>query len=81
MAVDLSFYESYLVEEIRDEARAEARAESRAQDILRLLERRGVTVPDSVRERVTGCEDPEAMVVWFDRAITATHAEEIFGEQ
>ncbi|OII64484.1 MULTISPECIES: hypothetical protein [unclassified Streptomyces] len=72
VAVDLSFYHSYLSDGIR--------AESRAEDILLILEERGLAVSDSVRERVSACEDPAIMRSWLLRALTATTAEEIFGD-
>ncbi len=76
VAVDLSFCKSYLVEEIRDEARTE----SRVQDILLVLETRGLDVPDEVRERVIGCDDPGLLRRWLTRAVTAPSAGEIFTE-
>ncbi|MDT0403348.1 MULTISPECIES: hypothetical protein [Streptomyces] len=85
MAVDLSFYKSYLVEEIRDEARAEARAEALvaalAENVLTVLEERGIDVSEDARERITGCTDPEALSRWLRRAVTAPVAEEIFDDQ
>ncbi|MFE9737535.1 hypothetical protein [Streptomyces sp. NPDC006477] len=88
VAVDLSFYKSYLAEEIRDEARVEGRAEGRAQGlaqgsadaILLVLEQRGLDVPDDVRARVTGCDDPETLRAWLTRAVTVASAEEIFAD-
>ncbi len=74
VAVDLSFYKSYLVEEIREEARAEGRAE----DVLLVLEQRGLEVSEEVRGRVTGCADPDVLRLWLARAVTASKAEEIF---
>ncbi|MFC5954167.1 hypothetical protein ACFP51_06590 [Streptomyces pratens] len=91
VAVDLSFYKSYLVEEIREEARTEARTAAlaeglaegvtrrAAEDILLVLERRGLGVSDDVRSRITGCTDPDVLRQWLDRAVTASRAEEIFG--
>ncbi|WP_282702861.1 hypothetical protein [Streptomyces sp. CC219B] len=93
VAVDLSFYKSWLSEEIREEGRekglAEGRAEGRvqglaqgkAEDILLLLERRGIDVPDADRERVTSCDDLETLGRWFDRAITAASADEVFADE
>lgn len=72
VAVDLSFYTSPLSDGIR--------AESRAEDILFILEKRGITIPDGVRQRVNDCEDPEIMRSWLARALTAATAEEIFGD-
>ncbi|MET8220720.1 hypothetical protein ACFYRD_22690, partial [Streptomyces hirsutus] len=77
VAVDLSFYKSYISEEIRDEGRAEGRAE----DILLVLEQRGLDVSDDVRSRITDCTDPELLRLWLMHAVTAPKAEEIFGDQ
>jgi hypothetical protein len=74
VAVDLSFYKSPISEELRDEGRAE----SRAQDILFILGRRGVDVPDAVRERITSCDDSEVLLRWLDRALTVSSVEDIF---
>jgi hypothetical protein len=75
--VDLSFYKSWLSEEIRDEGRAQGRAE----DILVVLETRGIDVPDEIRERVTACDDDELLRRWLVRAATAASAEEIFSDE
>lgn len=77
MAVDLSFYKSYISEEIRDEGRAQSRAE----DLLLVLEERGLDVSDDVRRRITECREPETLRRWLSRAVTAPKAEEIFEEE
>ncbi|MEU0332424.1 hypothetical protein [Streptomyces sp. NPDC006193] len=77
MAVDLSFYKSPLSEELR----AEGRAEGRAEDILFVLERRGVHVPDAARTRITSCDDLDILRRWLDRALTAHTAEDLFAEE
>ncbi|OLZ62054.1 hypothetical protein AV521_43050 [Streptomyces sp. IMTB 2501] len=53
---------------------------SRAEDVLRILDRNGVEVPDETRERVMSCHDLDLLGVWFDRAIKATTASEVFTE-
>ncbi|MFJ9716740.1 hypothetical protein ACIRPQ_12455 [Streptomyces sp. NPDC101213] len=73
VAVDLSFYTSYISEEIR--------AQSRAEDILVILEQRGLDVSEDVRGRVMDCTDPEVLRHWLTRAVTAAAAEEIFGDE
>ncbi|MFF3687549.1 hypothetical protein [Streptomyces sp. NPDC002187] len=75
--MDLSFFKSPISEEIRDEGRAEGRAE----DILLILERRGVDVPDEARERITDSGDLDILSRWLVRAVTASSAEEIFTEE
>lgn len=74
VAVDLSPYKSYIFEEFRDEGRAQRGAE----DIVLVLEARGLDVSDEVRERVAGCDDPDLLREWLTRAVTASSAEEIF---
>ncbi|WP_308294420.1 hypothetical protein [Streptomyces sp. XM4193] len=54
------------------------RAEGVAVAVLRVLERRGVSVSEGVRSRVTGCADPELLDLWLDRAFAVAAAEEIF---
>ncbi|MFD5283465.1 hypothetical protein [Streptomyces rubrogriseus] len=71
---DLSFYKSYISEEIRDEGRAQ----QGAQDVLLVLEQRGLDVPDEVRTRITECGDPEVLRHWLARAVTAASAEAVF---
>ena len=50
------------------EGRAEGRAIGRAEDILALLEIRGVAVPASVRKQVMACTDLPTLDHWFRRA-------------
>ncbi|WP_121748510.1 hypothetical protein [Streptomyces sp. E2N166] len=77
VAVDLSFYKSYISEEIRDEGRAQRGAE----DVLIVLEQRGLAVSDDVRGRVTACGDPEILRHWLARAVTAPTAEAVFEDE
>ncbi|MFJ1651548.1 hypothetical protein ACIOC2_09080 [Streptomyces sp. NPDC088337] len=76
VAADLSFYKSYLSEEIRDEGRTRGAAE----DILLVLETRGIDVPYAIRERITACDDLELLRCWLARAVTVPSAEEVFSE-
>ncbi|MGW4199832.1 hypothetical protein [Streptomyces sp. NPDC004726] len=76
--MDLSFYKSLISEEIREEGLAEGRAQARAESILLVLEQRGITVSDEVREQVTNCGNPDISRTWLIRAITTTTAEDIF---
>ncbi|MFJ2263043.1 hypothetical protein ACIOKD_32860 [Streptomyces sp. NPDC087844] len=78
VAVDLSFYKSFIFEEAREEGRAQARAEGRAEAILDVFEARGIDVPEAVRERITSCDDPEILRHWHRRAIAAPSADAIF---
>lgn len=73
-ASDLSFYTSYIAEEIRNEGSVTRGA----QDVLLVLEQRGLPVSDAVRTRITECRDDEILRRWLARAVTAPKAEDIF---
>ncbi|NGN65180.1 hypothetical protein G5C51_14890 [Streptomyces sp. A7024] len=72
MAADLSFF--------RSETSMRLRAQSRAEDIVRLLELRGIEVSDDARERILSCSDLDILTGWFDRAATASSADDVFSE-
>ncbi|MGW4977666.1 hypothetical protein [Streptomyces mirabilis] len=59
----------------------ETRIKGRAEDILRILDLRAIDIPEAARERITGCTDLELLGTWFDRALTATNAEELFAAE
>lgn len=67
-----------LIEETLIEGEAKGRAKSRAEDILRILDLRGIELPEAARERIASCADLDILGNWFDRAVTATSAEELF---
>jgi len=60
--------------------REEGRVEERIAGILRTLDRRHIDVPDSVRQRVRDCTDPDRLQTWVDRAYDVTDAAELFDE-
>jgi hypothetical protein len=64
---------------VRETAYLEGTAE--ASLILRVLEKHGVPVPEDTRDRITSCTDLEVLTLWFDRALTATRAEDLFTEE
>ncbi|KUN43228.1 hypothetical protein [Streptomyces olivochromogenes] len=59
----------------------ETRIKGRAEDILRILDLRAIDIPEAARERVNACTDLELLGTWFDRALTATNAEELFAAE
>ncbi|MFD9982671.1 hypothetical protein ACFWZJ_20085 [Streptomyces massasporeus] len=67
-----------LFEETYLEGKAEGIAEGKAGAILRVLEKRGIPVPEAVRDRITTCTDLDTLTLWFDRSLTATTAEDLF---
>jgi hypothetical protein len=70
-----------VMEEAWREVKTEGKAEGKAEDILRVLEVRGVEVPDSVREQVMSCTDLELLGTWFDRSLTVETAGELFADE
>ncbi|MFF3317245.1 hypothetical protein ACFYV5_17300 [Streptomyces sp. NPDC003035] len=70
-----------LVEETYLKGKADGEAEGKAESVLRLLAGRGVPVPEVMAQRISGCTDSDTLDRWFDRAITAVHAEELFADE
>lgn len=60
--------------------REEGRVEERIASVLRTLDRRHIDVPDSVRQRVRNCTDPDLLQIWVDRAYDVTDAAELFDD-
>lgn len=68
------------VEKGRAEGHAEGRAAAEAESVLRVLDARGISVPDPVRDRVRSCTDSDQLAEWLRRAATADTAEDLFTE-
>jgi hypothetical protein len=69
-----SEYEKTFIEQIHDQGIAEGKAEA----VLRLLDARHLVPSQEQRDRVTSCTDAAQLNLWFDRAITAGTAAEVF---
>lgn len=70
-------------EELVAKGRAEGLAKGRAgmaRMLERLLDTRGLTLTDELRERLATCEDEDLLQRWFDRAVTATTLDEVFDD-
>jgi hypothetical protein len=67
-----------LIEESYLEGKAEGKAEAGAASILRVLERRGIPVPDHIRDRITTCTHLDTLNTWLDQAITISTASDLF---
>ncbi|MFD7458305.1 MULTISPECIES: hypothetical protein [unclassified Streptomyces] len=59
---------------------AEGRAVGRAEAVLRVLQARGFTVSDAVRDRLFDCSDLSRLDDWLVRAVKVEQAEDLFGE-
>lgn len=64
--------------QVHSDGEAKGKVEGKAEDILRVLEVRGIEVSDAVRERVMACGDLEVLGTWFDRSLTVETAEGLF---
>jgi hypothetical protein len=61
-----------------EENRIDTRIKDRVEAILRILDVRGIDIPDTDRERIAACADLDTLDTWFDRAVTAGTSEELF---
>jgi hypothetical protein len=59
--------------------KAKAKAAGKAEDILTILEDRGLPVNEVLRSRILACADLDLLDVWFRRALRASTAEEVVG--
>ncbi len=69
-----------LIEETFLEGKAQGQTEERALAVLRVLEKRGISIPAEARDRITDCAYLNTLDRWFDRAFTVSTADELFTE-
>ncbi|MFF4018121.1 hypothetical protein [Streptomyces sp. NPDC001843] len=74
------FWRHPLAEQVRQEGREEGIEQERASMVLRILQWRGIDVSESVRDRVTSCTDLDRLEVWAQRAVHASSAKDLFGD-
>lgn len=79
-----SEYEKTFVEKIHDQgiAEGEARGEAKgkAEAVMKLLDARHLAPSKEQRQQVTSCTDAAQLDRWFDRAVTAGTAAEVFAD-
>ncbi|MEV3920235.1 hypothetical protein [Actinomadura coerulea] len=61
----------------RSHAEGEIRGE--AKSVLKVLDARGLSVSDEVREQILACTDEQRLDQWLVRAATADSADHLFG--
>ena len=76
MMMTTSEYEKTFVERIHDQGIAEGEARA----VLKLLDARRLAPSKEQRQQVTSCTDAMQLDLWFDRAITAGTAAEVFAD-
>ncbi|RFU36708.1 hypothetical protein DZF91_36770 [Actinomadura logoneensis] len=82
-------HRSPLFDTLRDRARSEGEADGLAKGevrearrkLVRVLKKRGLDVPDEAQERIDSCDDRAVLDLWFDRALEAGSAAEVFGDE
>ncbi|MFE9023167.1 hypothetical protein ACFYNL_31985 [Streptomyces sp. NPDC007808] len=65
-------------QQVREEGIEQGMEKERAAKVLKLLDLRGIPVPGWVRERVGACSDLDRLDAWFERALHAHSAEDLF---
>jgi len=60
------------------EVKAKVKAEGKAENILDVLDARGLALDPPLRQRITACTDLDVLAQWLRRAATATSSEEVF---
>jgi hypothetical protein len=66
--------------EAKAEGKVEGKAESRADDVLTILQARGLELTEAQRERILACTDLEQLSGWVRKAVTLTNVNELFAQ-
>jgi predicted transposase YdaD len=86
-------YRSEFIESFKAEGRAEGKAEGRAEGkaegqvqalvsaIMKTLAARGIQVAKSRTEQVQSCTDLDQLNAWFEAALTAKTADDVFSPE
>jgi hypothetical protein len=64
--------------EFFDAAIEQGKAEGKAEDVIKVLNARGITITGDQREQVASCTDLGQLDLWFDRALSAATAADVF---
>ena len=62
----------------RDEGRQEGRLHGKVEDLLKILEVKGLPLSTKRRAQVLACADVAMLDLWIERALTAEDAEVLF---
>lgn len=66
------------IESFKKEGIEEGLVEAKAEDVLKIIDARGIATTREQREKVTSSRDLAQLDTWFDRALTAKAAADIF---
>jgi hypothetical protein len=73
-------YQKTFMDRIYDDGEAKGEAKGKAEAVLRLLDARHLEASKEQRDRVASCTDIAQLHAWFDRAVTANGADEVFAD-
>jgi hypothetical protein len=73
-------YPKTFLDRAYDDGKAEGEAKGEAKALLKLLDRRQLVPSQEQRQLVTSCTDIAQLDLWFDRAVTAGSAAEVFAD-
>ncbi|MBU6535569.1 hypothetical protein ACFUIW_11855 [Streptomyces sp. NPDC057245] len=74
------FVSAIILDREREKDRVERITKFRTEHLLLLLGERGLVLSEITRKEVADCQDPETLLRWLLRAVTASTTEEIFDE-
>lgn len=77
---DLRKYLSAAEQRTYDRAEARGKASGKAEAVLKILAKRGLTTTPLHRRQIEECTDLKTLDRWFDQALTAESAGELFGK-
>jgi hypothetical protein len=66
--------------EVGRNGQVRGRVESKAEDILEVLDARGIAVTDEQRNRISDCQDLDTLNGWIRKAATVASADDLFTE-
>jgi len=78
MAANAHVFRGPTIRGMLDEAEAKGRARGMARILVLRLKLWDIPISDEQLQRITTCTDEHLIEEWFDRAVTATTADEIF---
>jgi hypothetical protein len=58
----------------------QGKLKARTQDILRILNRRGISIPEADQTTIENCTDMDTLEKWFDRALVVNDIKDLFTE-
>jgi hypothetical protein len=71
-------WKSDFIEGFVHQGEIKGKSEAKAEDVLKIIDARAIDVTDEQRDQVSSCTDIAQLDQWFDSALTAQTATDIF---